>query len=372
MISLKRPCAFWDRIMRPLGVTFLVACVSIAIVSQPRFANACGVCITLPDASLADHLLSAEIIVLAGPAPNDPFRFVPKQMIKGTPDDLARLPEIPFLIDSTTRKTFRNDPKTSILFTYGAVYKDAAGRSVSRSWKRIFTLAPDRAQFLTDLRDAAERWPPVGQNAAKRVEFFATYVTSSDPVLRDTALIELDRAPYPVVRALRPEVPTDQLMQEFRNINRISFVPVSIRLLGLKTDDAEAVANVRSRYPRAVQTGSGYLYEWALAGLEMDGLVAVKTIEDALQIAGRKPEDRQSLIRALADAGTVSPNLREPIIDIFSRALSDDSALALNVAIATRDWRETRLDQQLKAISEREDTDPVARFVIQTKLTPVD
>jgi len=330
------------------------------------------VCITLPDASLADHLISAEVIVLAGPAHDNPFRFTPRKLIKGTPEDLSRLPEIPFLVDSTTRAAFRRDPGQSILFTYGTTNKDAAGRSISRSWKRVFSLTPDREKFLADLEDAAKHWPDGSGTPPERVAFFAEILSSNDPVLRDTALIELDRAPYPLVQALRPDVPTDQLRQEFRNINRISFVPVSIRLLGLKTHDTEAAELVRSRYPQALRTGSSYIYDWALAGLEVDGSVAVETIDAALQIAGRNLKDRQSLIRALADAGTASPNLRDPIVSVFSRALIDDNALALNIAIAASEWHETRLDHQLQTVLDHEETDPVTRFVIQTKLAPTE
>ncbi|WP_170406180.1 hypothetical protein [Ruegeria arenilitoris] len=59
--------------------------------------------------------------------------------------------------------------------------------------------------------------------------------------MRDTALIEIDRAPYDLVRSLRINVPSDQLLREFRDKNRTGLFPVSIRLLGLQTDDAEAV-----------------------------------------------------------------------------------------------------------------------------------
>ncbi|WP_170336609.1 hypothetical protein [Ruegeria arenilitoris] len=358
--------------MRFLKAPALVVGILIALVSAPYPANACPVCTTLPDASLADHLISAEIIVLAGPAPDNPFRFTPKKLIKGTQKDLASLSEIPFLVDSTTRATFLNDPEKSVLFTYGAVDKDAAGRSLSRSWKRIFTLTADREKFLTDLEAAARHWPFDSGTTSERAEFFARYLNSDDLVLRDTALIELDRAPYSVVRALRPKVPIDQLSQEFRNINRISFLPVSIRLLGLQTDDAQAAKIVKSRYEQALDKGSSYAYEWALAGVELDGLAAVETIDNALQMPGRKLENRQNLVRALADAGSVSPNLRDVIISIFSRCLNEDPELALNIAIAARDWQEARLDHKLKAILENEKTDPVTRFVIQTKLTAFD
>ncbi|WP_170428565.1 hypothetical protein [Ruegeria arenilitoris] len=147
--------------------------------------------------------------------------------------------------------------------------------------------------------------------------------------MRDTALIEIDRAPYDLVRSLRINVLSDQLLREFRDKNRTGFVPVSIRLLGLQTDDAEAVSIVRSRYRRTSRLGSSYLYQWALAGIEVDGSNAVAAVDDALGTGNRKLEDRRALVRALAEGDTVSPMLREQSIQIFSRVLIHDSASAL-------------------------------------------
>ncbi|WP_170327662.1 hypothetical protein [Ruegeria arenilitoris] len=356
--------------MRLSGLLLLVIGTLTASIVAPRPAEACAVCIEMPETSLADHLLSADAIVLAGPGPDNPFMFVPKEILKGTAQDIARLPEIPFLIDSTTRAAFRADPQKAVLLTYGATDKDAAGRSVSRKWRRIFMLTPERTRFLQVLNSAEETWQLGDIRSADRIAFFAAYISHQDRVLRDTALIEIDRAPYDLVRSLRIKVPTEQMLQEFRDINRIGFVPVSIRLLGLQTDDTEAVSIVRSRYRHALSTGSSYLYEWALAGIEVDGSNAVAAIDGVLGTGNRKMEDRRALVRALAEGGSVSPKLRGQIIQIFSRILNHDSALALDIAIASRDWGETLLDDQFKALLELEDTDPATRFVIETWLAP--
>ncbi|MBO9410966.1 MULTISPECIES: hypothetical protein [unclassified Ruegeria] len=348
-------------------ILFVVGAFLVTI-SHPRPAHACPVCVTLPDASLADHLIGAEIIVLAAPSANNPFSFAPIKLIKGSEQELERAPEIPFLIDSTTRAAFRTDPQMSILFTYGAVDKDAAGRSYSRSWKRIFTLTPEREQFLKSLEAASKIWRTSDPNSPERVAFFVNHITANDPVLRDTALIEMDRAPYSVVQSLRPKVPKDQLLNEFRNVYRISFVPVSIRLLGLQTGDAEAVSVVRSRYPRALRSSGGYVYEWALAGIEVDRSHAVKAIDDALRMRNRNLENNRNLVRALVDGGTALPSLRDQIVEVFSRELNSGSDLALDIAIAARNWNVSELDEQLLAVLENDDTDPVTRFVIETKI----
>ncbi len=123
--------------MRFSGLLLPVIGALIARIAATRPAEACAVRVEIPETSLADRLLSADAIVLAGLGPDNPFMFVPKEILKGTTQDLARLPEIPFLVDSTTRAAFQADPQKAVLLTYGATDKDAAGYSLSRKWRRV-------------------------------------------------------------------------------------------------------------------------------------------------------------------------------------------------------------------------------------------
>lgn len=337
-----------------------------------RSALACQVCVTLPEASLADHLITADVVVLAAPAPGNPFKFVPKRQIIGAQTDLERTPDIPFLVDSRTRAAFRANPSMTVLMTFGTVTKDGAGRGVSRKWTRIFNLTPEREEFLNALWAEKNLWPGGKSASGARVAFFARYLSHKDQVLRDTALIEIDRVPYSSIQILRNTVAADNLLREFDSLGRLSFVPVAIRLLGLQHNDEKAKRIVRSRYPGSILRSSGYAYDWALAGIAVDGPTAVDAIGSALQAANVKQDHKESLIRALTDSGTVSPGLRDQIIPIFSRELAQDSQTAMEIAIAMRNWDETRLDAQLGKLLHMEDIDPVTQFIIQTKLSSKD
>lgn len=193
----------------------------------PRSALACPVCVTLPETSLADHLITADVVVLAVPAQDNPFKFAPRQIIKSTSDDLERVPEIPFLIDSATRAACRADPEMTVLLTYGTVSKDGAGRGLSRKRTRIFTLTPEREKFLEALWAEAELWQDRTTASNARVAFFARYLSQGDRVLRDTSLIEIDRASYGSIQILRNTVAADELLREFDSLSRMSFVPVA-------------------------------------------------------------------------------------------------------------------------------------------------
>ncbi len=363
---------FWERTPLTFSRVLTIVLIFCFGVFGPRSALACQICVTLPESSLADHLITADVVVLAVPAPDSAFEFTPLQIVRGTQDDLERLPEIPFLIDSTTRAAFRADPEMTVLLTYGTVAKDGAGRGLSRKWTRIFTLTPERKKFLDALWAEAELRQDRTTASDARVAYFARYLSHEDRVLRDTALIEIDRAPYPSIQMLRNSVAADELLREFDSLSRMSFVPVAIRLLGLQVDDDKATQIVRSRYPRSVLLGSGYAYDWALAGISVDGPDAIAAVDAALGSANLKQDHKRSLIRALADSGTVSPAIRDQIIRIFSRELEQDHSSALEIAIAMRNWNEIRLDSQFAPLLENEDVDPVTRFVIQTKLAPIE
>lgn len=342
----------------------LLCVLAISLVTS-RPLQACSVCVTLPEASLADHILSADVIVLAGPAPDNPFRYSPVQVLKGTEQKIATLPEIPFLIDSKTCTAFRSNPDNTVLFTYGATDKDGAGRSLSRSWKRLFILTPDRARFVEDLIVSGGSWVYGDSDSSERVMFFAGYLSHEDHALRNTAMVEIYRAPYEVVHPLRNMVPTEQLLQEFRSLYRISYLPVAVRLLGLQTDE-QAISVVRSRFEQVLRSNGPNLYEWVLAGIEIDGALAVTAIERALQRPGWKLPEKQSLIRALSEGGTVLPELRAQIIGIFASELEKDRSLAPRIAVAMRDWGETALNYQFQALIVRGEIDPVTQFVLGT------
>ncbi|NOE24854.1 hypothetical protein [Ruegeria sp. HKCCD6157] len=351
--------------MRLVTKLLSLLCILAIFLVTSRPLQACSVCVTLPEASSADHIISADIIVLAGPTPDNPFRFSPVHILRGTEQKISTLPEIPFLIDSKTRAAFRSNPEKTVLFTYGATDKDGAGRSISRSWKRLFMMTPDRSRFVEDLTAVGGSWAYGDNDGSERVMFFAGYLSHEDHVLRNIAMVEIYRAPYEFVHPLRNTVPTEQLLQEFRSLNRISYIPVAVRLLGLQSDE-QAASVVRSRFEQVLKSNGQNLYEWALAGIEIDGALAVTAIERALQRPGWLLPEKQSLIRALTEGGTVLPELRAQIIGIFSSELEKDRNLAPRIAVAMRNWGETALNHQFQALIVRGEIDPATQFVLGT------
>jgi len=349
-------------------VTLLqVLAVMCALFAVNGPARACTVCVTLPEHSLADRLMMAQFVVLAAPTKDNPFRYVPVEVLKGNSKDLAVLPEIPFLVDSATRAAVRADPDRSVLMMYGPNSRDRAGRALMHGWTKGFLMTPARNDFVALVLAQGPGWNTGGATSAERVAFFAGFLQDDDRLLRNTALIELHRAPYDIVRGHRDSASTRQLLHDLRNLNRIAYAPPSIRMLGLQSDDA-ALAAVRSVYPGALQTGGLNLRDWALAAIEVDGAVALVAIAQSLRSPVAASEDARALVRALVDAGNALPAHRAAIVAIFAEVLETDTGNAARIAVAVRDWGDESLVPRLRKLLFDPETDPATAFALRATL----
>lgn len=345
----------------------MLAVLALCVGFEPRPAQACGVCVELPEYSLADRILSARLIVLAAPSPDNPFRFTPVSVLKGTPEQVEALPEIPFLVDSVMRSAFRANPDRTVLMVYGTGYQDKAGRSLPSGWTKGFLMTPDRAHFLETLRAEGQGWASGAPDRAAQVAFFSAYLTHEDRLLRNTALIEIHRAPFWLLTHLTDAVPTAQLLQDLRNPNRLAYAPALIRLLGLQSDP-KAKERVRLGYQSALRSGGLNLYDWGLAGIAVDGEQAILEIEKSLERSGRTADEKRFLIRSLADGGTTYPKLRPRILDVFRHQLDKDSTVAIWIALAVRPWGTNALNPNFEAIMAQNNLDPATLFLMRAAI----
>ena len=84
----------------------------------PSLGSACGFHNYAPQPTLVDRLLGSDEIVLARSAPNNPFKFKAYQALEGG----LGSSEIPFLVDSITRRRFAMDANTAVLFARAGAY----------------------------------------------------------------------------------------------------------------------------------------------------------------------------------------------------------------------------------------------------------
>lgn len=343
---------------------FVICILAFAI---PHVLHACAVCTELPETTISDQILAAEIVVLAGPSQENPFEYSTRRIFKGNNEELRNAPNIPFLIDSVTRRAFRADPTATVLLTYGPEINDKTGRDFSRAWRRIFVMNSDRSEFLEKLQSNSELWHLGETDNTARVLFFSDYLWHRDQALHDLAMVEIGRSDYAPSRPIGGRVSTSQILDELNNLNRFVYWPVAIRLLGLQ-NDPQARSIVRSRFAKALKSGGLHLHEWARAGIEADGVYAINEIGLALKGPRKTLDDRKALVRALSDAGSSQTQFQDEIVKVFADVLDGDPELTLQVAVATRNWGKTALHKKFEALVAMEETDPATLFFLNIVL----
>lgn len=331
-------------------------------------ALACSVCLSLPEQTAIDKLLNARVVVLARPQAQDSYRYTIKQRLFAAPNPPQSLPEIPHLIDNNTRSLLLENPENTVLFAYaeprGSVLPRRSGQKPgANQWQRLFVLTPTRRAFVEQLWQAAQDWPESGQRGA----FFAAYLSHEDHLLSDLALSELDRLPYAQLRQITAPIPTQRLAWNLRRMNRLAYVSVSLRLIGL-SDDTEMRARLKETYPLALQRERLNLYAWALAGIELDRAAALPRIEARLMDPASTAEHRRDLLRALSDAGEAFPTLRTRMIPVFSNTLSTQRDTLAQIALTMTTWQERSLDDQFQIALSQGPLDPAARYMLRLHL----
>jgi hypothetical protein len=225
----------------------------------PAMASACLVCIDVPEDSLADRAVEAEVVALLRPSPNDPFRYVPVAFLKGGP----AVPAVPFLVSRPAAKVFDTDPSAA---TVGLV--DATG-----SWSLHDQGSNDLADVLR-LALASDLTTPEA-----RLAFFGPLVVHPDPAVQQMALIEMATLPYPVLRGTVARPSRREVASRAFDVLWAQWAPVMILLLGT-SDDPEDARLVRAAVDRLAASGHDtHLAAWITALIEVDGTAALDHLQ---------------------------------------------------------------------------------------------
>ena len=327
-------------------------------------AHACPVCIDLPVNTAADHILGDVIAVLARPSTDDPLRFDIVEILRGNPDDLEWLPEIPYPVTASDRRVFAAQPNASALLTYGAPRADAEDPVSGDTWHRHITVTPERRATIDGIIAEGDGWFWATTSDPDRFAFFAERLTSSDRVLHEMALAELSRAPYRMIRTLGDAVPTQTLRARLTDINAQSFVPINILLLGANTDEV-ARTFVRDRFAGILPEGDAQLDAWAVAAIEVDRSTAVAQIAEAIASGRLSAVSQSDLVLALSVAGTALEDLRGEISLILKDVAIASPGLAGDVAYAFYEWQDWSMTDHFAALLEGSEIDDATRYILQ-------
>lgn len=323
--------------------------LTVLLMLAPGLARACPVCIDQPERTVADHALEDWIVVLARQDDNDPSRFAPVEILRGDAEDIADVPEIPFLVDDATQRTLARNPELSVLLTYGPPGDYTGLAPGSGLWYRHVGITPERRDTLDAILDEGALWDWGMTTDPARFGFFAARIADPDPVIRRMALTEVSRAPYRLIREIPQIPPAEDLLERVSLVTVPPVAPITILLLGL-SDAPAAEAAIRRSFDSALTQGGVYAAAWIVAGIESDGPSALErsdgptALARALERLHGEPalsrEERLNMLTALTVTGSARPELRPAIVPVLVETVRRFPDHAGDLAYSFYAWRD--------------------------------
>ena len=328
------------RLMPTKAVTqSLVCALAMVMWILPIPANACLVCIILPERTLADRVLGDRFVVLARPASDNPFRFEVVKIIRGNSQALAELPQIPLLVDSTTRRRLRADESLSVLMTYGPSGTGSQLLKTRQAWHRLMTVTSPRQKFLEAMLAENKDWEWGMTRDPDRFSFFAERHTHPDPEIQRAALSELERAPYSLIRTVKGTLPAKELLRRLNDKNEIPFAALYALLLS-RSDHPRAKDYIRSAFVGALGQSSRLRGAWIVAGIEVGGREALeRALANLSQVKAGSSAKRLEIIKALTVTGNAQPMYRDAISLIFHESIQRYPDNLEQIASTLYEWR---------------------------------
>ncbi|MDQ2093744.1 hypothetical protein [Rhodalgimonas zhirmunskyi] len=247
--------------------------------AQP--AMACAFHTYTPDPTLVDALLATEQVVIARRDPSDPGRYVPVETLMG-----PEVSEITIATGAGMRPRLAAPPGAMLLLLRDEAYGP---------WIEAEVLDQEFRAVIQRVLARQSAW--MYENDDDRLPYFAGLVNADSPAIRRLALLELDRAPYSDLRALRlAGVAT--LKQDLES-GEEALRPICILLAGLSGEPG-FVPYLNAGLNVALRDGTPYAGAYATALIELEGAPAAHRIIRDLRDARLPVAAREKLLEALA------------------------------------------------------------------------
>lgn len=328
-------------------------------------ASPCGFHNYAPQPSLTDKLLGSNDIILARSTPDAPFKFVALTTLEGAQGDI----DIPFLVDTITRKKFELNANATVLFARDDNYGP---------WQRLAFVDASMSPILTAIMERLPKWE-MG-DYLDRFEYFATLVGHEDERIHKLALLELDQADYSTLRDLQLEVDPTRLIAQLNSPYESQFKAIRILLLGLSGAE-EARQYLEMNLEKSVGNEDQYLGAYSTALIELVGPEAVEEITSRYLADHRVSRlSHESLVEAIALHGqTGEVAMADTIASAIENALWIDPSLAGAVARQfgfRNDWshyaslRNLQIDGSIFVQADQRDVADYLRFAKHAETKP--
>jgi hypothetical protein len=294
----------------------------IGFLSSANPAMACLACIAMPAESLSDKVDAAEVVALLRPAPDDPFRYVAIDLLKGD-----GVPEaVPFLVSRLRAAELAADPEASVVATWSRV----SGWAIHDFGTRAL------AATLSDLLARDLSSPEARRDA------FGPLVDHADPAIARMAMVELATLPYPVLRTTEARIDRQEVARLVADPLWSEWAPVAIILLGLSDDIADRAFIQRATELTARSGRTAHLAAWATALIEADGVPGIDwVVATYISDTARSDTEQREAILALASHAARSDDTGRAVRDTLAGLAAGYPALAAALAQSMterQDW----------------------------------
>lgn len=323
------------RIASLCGLASVVALFTFHI--EP--SRACQLCTPFPQASTADHLLSADAVVLTREDPDRPFHLAPVEVLQGDPGDQ----KIDLFLDSAARRLLAKKPDRSVVVTLTRADCGA------ENWRRIGMADDDFGPVVRRILASAEDLRSAPES---RFDFFEEWLGHSNTQLQTLAHIEIARAPYDRILECRDTLSRETIYGFLNNVRYIEWHPLYILILAAKDhpDDRELIR-------RSFQSGTEFsttttLGAWTTAYIEIAEAEAIAAVEKHyFRRGGRSPEELKAVLQALSVHGTTGHvHLRDRILQSYAVMLERYPERAADLIVDLKAWKRRDLSPAIAAI----------------------
>lgn len=305
-------------------------------------ALACSFHTSLPERTPIDWLLESTDLVLARPGRQNGFAYDVVEVLRdsGAPADLN------LLVNSAYRRALRANPDDAVLFA----------RADDGTWRMVSYVDDGFREVMERVLSGSVSWG-AGADPA-RFAIFADLHDDPDPDLRRLALLELDRAPYPLLRSMDLRLAPEDLLRDLWRPQDYPYQPIRILLLGLTGSDSARAAIHGIAEGASGAVWSTTLGATAIALVEIDGPQGVANLEKLFLSDESQPLDKLELVvEALAiQHGVAGPEVRTSI------------TAALEGLVETRPEAAAAVARQFSTYADWSQADTLAKLVQERRI----
>ena len=301
-------------------------------------AISCQICVPIPTRSAADIIIQAETVVLARENPDKPFSLLATETLKGELAD----PAVDLFLDTQSRRVLTLYPDREIICIHDPTDPE-------QPWQRIGITNSEVERLVRTIIELSPTWKDTPD---ARLAFFAPLLGHDDPFISTLAHLEVGNAPYASIRALGVTLPREHLLAFLDNFRMAEWHALYILILA-QSENPEDHERIRQSIESAAKYSTTLqLPAWATALIEIDGERALNLLEaQYLSQSSRTEEEIRAILLSLTTHGGTGPGpLRERIISIYGKLLTQKPKLAPLFAADLEKWQRRDLVEPITSL----------------------